>query len=175
MPAPALLKSLCERGDECANCADPDSQLNSITQCDPDVEARLSAIIPFTKRGCCENSTKTLFQSYSGWLRRQITLSFSISSGAGGFSIAPALELQIYRGKDCWAGKTVFELCHNFKLVGKTDRYLEQLYEDELIRGCQQAISAGEFAPRDINEYGHSVVTVSRVLKYFDRFADNFS
>jgi len=118
---------------------------------------------PFTKHTRCENQARTLFQYYSGWLHRQITLSFSLSNGAGAFSIAPILEVQVYRGEDCWAEITLSKharILHQGRYPG-----LKHNYEDELIREFQQAISAGKFGPRDITESGDSVVNVGRVLR----------
>lgn len=136
MPAPALLKSLCDGGDECAEIAKKNSQSTPITQGDRDIEA-LSAMTAFTKRTRREKSTKTLFQYYSGWLHRQITFSFSLSSGAGAFSIAPALEVQIYRGEGCWAETSLPKhydlICHGAVRDGI-------VYADELIGDYQQAM-----------------------------------
>ncbi|KAJ5611871.1 hypothetical protein N7528_008976 [Penicillium herquei] len=157
-PAPALLKSLCDRSRECASFTDTRSQSKSIAQEDLDIEARLSAITPFAKRAR-QNSTKTIFQYYSGWLHREITLSFSLTSGAGAFSISPVLELRVYRGEDCWARRKSSEVSDCLDPTQRLSCDFEQLYEDDLIRDCQQAMSAGKFGPCDIDSDGFSVIS----------------
>lgn len=167
MPAPGLLKSLCDRCDKCADLTNQNFQLDNATQSDNfdlDIEARLSAM-PFTKHTRREGLTKTLFQYYSGWLRRQITLSFSVSAGAGAYSIAPVLEVQVYRGEDCWVENAVsFQRLSKIQLIKDHDSLQDA--ENELIVDFQQAISAGKFGPRDINKQGESVVEVSRFTLY---------
>jgi hypothetical protein len=162
MPAPSLLKSLCDRCGECASLADSNSQSDLITQSDDfdlDIEARLLAMTPFTKCARREDSAKKLFQCYSGWLHRKITLSFSLSNGAGVYSISPVLEVQVYRGKDCWTENAIN---HNrMKDIGlMDDPELLQRSENELISDFQKAISAGEVGLDDITKDGVSVVEV---------------
>jgi hypothetical protein len=164
MPAPSLLKSLCDRCGECASLADPNSQFDPTTQSDDfdlDIEARLSAMTPFTKRARREDSAKRLFQYYSGWLHRKITLSFSLSNGAGVYSISPVLEVQVYRGKDCWAEIAIHP--DRMRKIGlMDDPELLQRSENELISDFQKAISAGEVGLDDITKDGLSVVEVCR-------------
>jgi hypothetical protein len=164
MPAPSLLKSLCDRCGECASLADPNSQFDPTTQSDDfdlDIEARLSAMTPFTKCTRREDSAKKLFQYYSGWLHRKITLSFSLSNGAGVYSISPVLEVQVYRGEDCWA-ENVMPLGRLMKIGLMDDPELLQRSEKELISDFQKAISAGEVGLDDITKEGVSVVEVCR-------------
>jgi hypothetical protein len=164
MPAPSLLKSLCDRCGECASLADSNSQSDLITQSDDfdlDIEARLLAMTPFTKCARREDSAKRLFQYYSGWLHRKITLSVSLSNGAGVYSISPVLEVQVYRGEDCWAEK-VMHLGRLMKIGLMDDPELLQRSEKELISDFQKAISAGEVGLDDITKEGVSVVEVCR-------------
>jgi hypothetical protein len=172
MTAPALLKSLCDRCGECANLADPNSQFNPTTQGDDfnlEIDNRLLAMTTCNKRARREDSAKKLFQYYCGWLRRQITLSFSLSNGAGAFSISLVLEVQVYRGRDAWV-ETKLSNGFLFKIGEIRDSHLLQQSENELISDFQQAISAGKMGPRDISWSGIAVVEVSKLIpSYLDQ------
>ncbi|KAJ5353483.1 hypothetical protein N7541_006047 [Penicillium brevicompactum] len=160
MLPPSVLKSLCDHCDEHANLADLKSQFNSTTQDDDfdlDVDARLSSMMLSTKRARREDSTKILFRYYSGWLARQITLSFSLSHAAGAFSIAPILEVRVYRGPDSWVEKVgLRRSLWNIMYMHSSDSLQES--ENKLISVFQQAISTGKFGPGDLWEDGMSVV-----------------
>ena len=97
MPAPEMLKYLCDQGNKCNNFARMNSLVDSATETHLDTENWLPIVTQLTKHTRRENRRKSLFRHYSGWLYRQITLSFSLSNEAGAFSIAPVLEVQIYR------------------------------------------------------------------------------
>ena len=177
MPPPSVLKSLCDRCDERANLADLTSQFNSTTQGDDfdlDIDARLSSMRLATKRARREDPAKRLFRYYSGWLARQITLSFSLSYTAGAFSFAPVLEVQTYRGPGSWVENAVtYQRMEN--LIDTQNSDLLQKSENELISDFQQAISTGTFGPGDLWNNGMSVVEVSRITLYSDQLSDSFS
>ncbi|KAJ5323155.1 hypothetical protein N7452_011444 [Penicillium brevicompactum] len=160
MLPPSVLKSLCDRRDEHANLADLDSQFNSTTQGDDfdlDIDARLSSMTLSTKHARRQDSAKRIFRYYSGWLARQITLSFSLSYAAGAFSIAPVLVVQAYRGPGSWVDHAVPGRRLR-KIMMMQDPDSRQESENELIGDFQQAISTGKFGPGDLREDGDSVV-----------------
>ncbi|KAL4892939.1 hypothetical protein BDV59DRAFT_179060 [Aspergillus ambiguus] len=96
------------------------------------------------------------YQHYNYWLNRAVTLSFSLSTGAGVLSIAPTLRVQRLLGDDSWVSlkmRSFYATDHIF--IPITDGNM-----DDLIHGFQNVFSGGEISPSDLVKYAASRYTL---------------
>lgn len=83
------------------------------------------------------------YQYYSSWLHHTIKFSFSLSTGAGGFSITPALHLHPVVEFDSWLSIDVLRLIRPGPKFGLVFRGSVE----DVISDFQEAFSAGKLAP----------------------------
>lgn len=139
MPAPTLLRSLCDGCEQDGKLADEQLQATSASQTWP-------ISVPHNKRRSPAKSLERYYQYYSSWLQRAIRFSFSLSTGAGGFSIAAALHLNAVLAPNNWASYRLWDLV-------MMNRMLIPIFKmdmDHLIHDFQAVFSAGEVTPSDM-------------------------
>lgn len=114
------------------------------------------------------NSVERSYQYHSYWLRRTIKLSFSLSTGAGGLSIAPSLNIKTLLDHDSWACRKLLDLT-------TVNRLWVPLFDgdmDNLIHDFQTAFSTGKATPSDMVEdrgYRFSLVDVCDLPNLIER------
>ncbi|KAJ5370920.1 uncharacterized protein N7496_007012 [Penicillium cataractarum] len=153
MPPPALLKSWCDSQFGYANKSVTETQITTRTSGSELAITTSSgfsdlAISPYkTKSNDKEEATAKSFRYLSSLLRVAVTASFSLSKGAGGFSIAPSLSVQTilkYNG-------SMLELQFRRHLnMGKRTTAGFNEVVDNCIRHLQHEFSAGKSKPSDI-------------------------
>lgn len=163
MPAPGLLRSLCDRYGEDAQLAHKQSQTNSINQtnlCNLHSNQAWPVSFHPNKQKLTAKTVKRSYQYHSTWLRHTIKFSFWLSTGAGGFSIAPALKIHAVLDRHSW---TNLELCGLANLNFLGIRFPRRS-GDDIIHDFQDAFSTGLLRPSDMLESGKarfSLVDVS--------------
>lgn len=111
-------------------------------------EANCPRINRYSKSSHGETSVTKSYKFYSRLLHLAITTSFSLSKGAGGFSIAPELHVQSVVSHCSWIGDFWQELNINF-FNASTSLKKEKIV-DNAINQLQQAFTEGRAAPSDI-------------------------
>ncbi|KAJ5369911.1 uncharacterized protein N7496_006003 [Penicillium cataractarum] len=166
MPAPGLLRSLCDRSDEDAQLVQKQLQSTTISQSDiPDLQANVTwpMLVHRNKRKFTTKSVERAYQYHNYWLRRTIKFSFSLSTGAGGFSIAPSLHLCNLLGWDSWAcDKSLDMNTFNWLWVPNFKGNV-----DDLIHDFRVAFSAGKATPSDMLSHGGQWLSLVDVFHSF--------
>lgn len=123
VPAPGLLRSLCDRCDK-------DAQ--------PDASQSWSISLNHRKQTSPAKCLERSYQYHSNWLHRIIKFSFSLSTGSGGFSIAPALHLRLVMSSRSWMGDK------SLTIIRMDSPFVNEfgVTVDEFIRDFQDAFSA---------------------------------
>jgi hypothetical protein len=153
MPPPALLKSWCDSQCGLDQKSVTETQMTTRTSSSEIAITNSStfaghAVSPYNPNSSDKSETTAKsFKYLSTLLRVAVTASFSLSTGAGGFSIAPSLSVQTvlnYNGSALELQITQF-----FDLKKTTISEFNQTVES-CIRQVQQAFSAGKSKPSDI-------------------------
>lgn len=150
MPPPALLKSWCDSQCGLDQQSVTQTQMTTRTSSSEIAISTSSshAMSPYySKSNNKGETTAKSFKYLSTLLQVAVTASFSLSKGAGGFSIAPSLSVQTvlnYNGSTLELQFTQF-----FDLKKTTISEFDQTVEN-CIRQVQQAFSAGKSKPSDI-------------------------
>ncbi|KAE8135975.1 hypothetical protein BDV38DRAFT_284450 [Aspergillus pseudotamarii] len=157
IPAPGLLRSFCDRHVEYKEAASQYSQLISKNgvEGDPTYKAWYAAqpslgSVHRSKRKFRAKLVEKSYQYHSYWLNRAIALSYSVSTGAGGFSFAPVLGVQTIRGEHSWVAQRL-------RMFNTFDHLIFPLYDgnlDDLVHEFQNAFHDRSAAPSDIVSYG---------------------
>jgi hypothetical protein len=161
MHAPGLLRSFCDRYGEDAQLAHQQSQTNSINQtnlCNLHSNQAWPVSFHPNKQKLTAKTVKRSYQYHSTWLGHTIKFSFWLSTGAGGFSIAPALKIHAVLDGYSW---TNLELCGGANSLGIP---LLRRNGDDIIHDFQDAFTTGLLRPSDMLESGEasfSLVDVS--------------
>lgn len=150
MPPPALLKSWCDSQSEYDNRLVTGTHITTESEfvgftASSDFASR--EVLPFKPKSSEKTQTAKSFKYLSSLLRVAVTASFSLSKGAGGFSIAPSLSVQTILN---YNGSTLeLQITQSFNLKNTTISEFDQAV-DNCIRQVQQAFSAGKSRPSDI-------------------------
>ncbi|CAI7658879.1 unnamed protein product [Penicillium crustosum] len=138
-PPPGLIRSCCDHSYQQPPFAKASSVIKPWS-----TKGTGSAIFPRPEKS---NAVARPYVYYSRLLRFVITASFSMSTGAGGFSIAPTLHMQFLRADDDWSyglrnkwGSEAFQ--------SPPRREFNQTCDD-IICLFQQAFSEGRATPSD--------------------------
>lgn len=158
IPTPGLLRSFHDQHDEYAQIANEYSQMASKSESKENLSTNAARYaskhwpvsVPRNKRKTRAKSVEKLYQYHSHWLSRAITLSFSLSKGAGGFSIAPVLRIQVLLGERSWVSQKL-RLFNTFNhlFIPHCDGNL-----DNLVYEFQNVFSEGKATPSDMVSYG---------------------
>jgi len=87
------------------------------------------------------------YRYYSRLLSLAVIASFSLSTGAGGFSITPSLQMRNVLAENSWQGKTRHTFIHLIKTTTTISDF--ERYYDDLIYEFQEAFTKGQAAPSD--------------------------
>lgn len=158
IPAPGLLRSFYDRSNEYAELGSKSSQMASkgeIEEYNPTYKTRYASqhwplSVHRNKEKARAKFVERSYQYHCYWLNRTMTLSFCLSTGAGGFSIAPVLRIQALLGRSSWV---CLKLCSFFSF----DHLCIPLFDgnlDKLVREFQHAFSNGTTTPSDLVSYG---------------------
>lgn len=140
-PPPSLIRSCCDYGYQQLPFAKASSEIEPWS-----TKATGSAIFRYP-RPEKSNAVPRRYVYYSRLLRFVITASFSMSTGAGGFSIAPTFHMQFLRADDDWS-------------YGLRNKWGSEAFQspprpefnqtcDDIICLFQQAFSEGTATPSD--------------------------
>jgi hypothetical protein len=158
MPAPGLLQKFCDLHTDISHTAHISSQMaaeNGNEECISNDESQfsrqyLSISVRQSKRRARAAMVERCYQYQSQWLSRMITFSFSLSTGAGGFSIAPVLRMQALLGRDSQVNQKLSAFnTFNHLWIPFFDGNL-----DHLIDEFQKWFSNGEATPSDMLSWG---------------------
>jgi hypothetical protein len=150
LPAPGLLRSLCDRCDKEALLVHHHLRA-SVSQndiCDIHASQTRPISIYRNKRKYSAKSVERSYQYHCHWLRRTITFSFSLSTGAGGLSIGPVLQMYTVLDRNSWA-------CSKLSDLTTMNRLRIPIFDgdmDDLIHEFQIAFSARKVTPSDMLE-----------------------
>lgn len=157
MPPPALLKSWCDSQSEYDNKLVTETHITAESEfvgftASSDFASR--EVVPFKPRSCEKTETVKSFKYLSSLLRVAVTASFSLSKGAGGFSIAPSLSVQtILKYSD---SILKLQMIQSINMKKTTVSEFDQTI-DHCIRQAQQAFSAGKSRPSDIFYFDYAL------------------
>ncbi|KAJ5159911.1 uncharacterized protein N7482_006915 [Penicillium canariense] len=154
MPPPSLLKAWCESQINYKQSVEDMHHMSNVTlaasgnsnsettnYADSTLSCRTS-----NSRGKTDTSTKS-FKYLSSFLRVAVTASLTLSNGAGGYSIAPTLNLQTIREYDGRFLELTLMHLPSSKMLTASD--FDRAIED-CIRQVQRAFADGKAAPSDI-------------------------
>ncbi|KAE8366887.1 hypothetical protein BDV27DRAFT_155518 [Aspergillus caelatus] len=158
IPAPGLLRSFCDRPIEHKQVSNKDSQRvakTKVEESDPTYQAWYGGqpslmSVHRSKRKFRAKLVEKSYQYHSYWLSRAISLSYSVSTGAGGFSIAPTLRVQALLGEHSWVARRL-------RMFNTFDHLCFPMFNgnlDDLVHEFQISFSEGKSAPSDIVRYG---------------------
>ena len=158
IPAPGLLRSFCDRHNEYKQAAKTYSQMGPRSEFEESkpTYGRLYAAQPWlmpvhqSKRKFREKVVKKSYQYQSCWLNYVISLSYSVVTGAGGVSIAPALRVQGFRGEHSWAAQKL-------RMFNTFDHLLFPMFDgnlNDLAHQFHNAFSDRIAAPSEMVRYG---------------------
>lgn len=151
MPPPALLKSWCDSqfGNENKSVTEITTRTSS-SELAITTSSEFSdlAMTPYNPKSNDKGEiTAKSFRYLSSLLRVAVTASFSLSKGAGGFSIAPSLSVQTILK---YKGSTLNLQIRPFLDMGETTTAGFNEVVDDCIHRVQQTFSAGKSKPSDI-------------------------
>lgn len=150
MPPPALLRSWCDSQFGYDNKSVTETQITARTSSSELAITTSSefsdlAMSPYNRKSNDKGETTAKsFRYLSSLLRVAVTASFSLSKGAGGFSIAPSLSVQTILN---YKGSTLELQVLDMKET-TTAGFNEVV--DHCIRHVQQTFSAGKSKPSDL-------------------------
>ncbi|KAE8420011.1 hypothetical protein BDV36DRAFT_293662 [Aspergillus pseudocaelatus] len=158
IPAPGLLRSFCDRPIEHKEVSNKYSQRiakTKVEESDPTYQAWYAGqpslvSVHRSKRKFRAKLVERSYQYHGYWLNFAISLSYSVLTGDGGFSIAPALRVQGLRGEHSWA-------VQKLRMLNTFDHLFFPLFDgnlDNLAHEFQHAFFDKKSAPSDMVKYG---------------------
>lgn len=155
MPAPGVLRSWCDREPENSQLmsdamrlrSEIESEIDDVAHTRLPADQRWAAVLRRHQRKYHTTLVAKTYQYYSRLLNLAITVSFTATSGAGGFSFSPLFKVQYVCSPESWQSKT--ELYSIFGVNVPTPAMTTMLL-DTIVNNFRLAFEEGKASPTDV-------------------------